>query len=129
MSNTLSATALAPSALPDILPIFPLPGVVLLPRARLPLHIFEPRYLAMIDDVLATRTRMIGMIQPSTELDGSNLSPPALYSVGCAGRITSFNETDDGRLLVVLTGVCRFRVMHEIKVSRLYRTVKADWKP
>jgi Lon protease-like protein len=115
----------APSALPEELPIFPLSGAVLLPRARLPLNIFEPRYLAMIEDALG-KGRMIGMIQPSDDEDGND-SP--LYSVGCAGRVTSFNETDDGRLLIVLTGVCRFRVVNELHSSRLYRSVRPDWKP
>jgi Lon protease-like protein len=114
-----------PSALPDELPVFPLSGAVLLPNARLPLNIFEPRYLAMFEDALG-EGRIIGMIQPNTEED---ITLPPLYSVGCAGRITSFNETDDGRLLVVLTGICRFRVAAELPLSKLYRSVKPDWTP
>ena len=116
---------MVPSALPEELPVFPLPGAVLLPQARLPLNIFEPRYLAMVEDALG-KGRMLGLIQPSA---AEQEPMPPLYSVGCAGRITSFNETDDGRLLIVLTGVCRFRVVSELSPSRLYRTVKADWKP
>jgi Lon protease-like protein len=128
MSSTLSATALAPSALPDILPIFPLPGVVLLPRARLPLHIFEPRYLAMIDDVLGTQGRMIGMIQPSAEADSKSGDVPPVYSVGCAGRITSFAETEDGRLMVGLTGLCRFEIAEELHLQNPYRQVRPVWE-
>jgi Lon protease-like protein len=114
-----------PAALPEELPIFPLTGAVLLPQARLPLNIFEPRYLAMIEDALG-KGRMIGMIQPS---NGEDSGAPPLYSVGCMGRITSFNETDDGRLLIVLTGICRFRVAAELPSHRLYRSVRPDWKP
>jgi Lon protease-like protein len=124
MSSARPLKTLAAS-LPDELPIFPLTGAVLLPQARLPLNIFEPRYLAMIEDALG-KGRLIGMIQPST---GDDTGTPPLYSVGCAGRITSFNETEDGRLLVVLTGVCRFRVAQEPMTERLYRTVKPDWQP
>ncbi|WP_424941232.1 LON peptidase substrate-binding domain-containing protein [Aliiroseovarius sp. S253] len=93
--------------LPDILPIFPLPGALLLPRGRLPLHVFEPRYLAMVDDVLKTPQRLLGMIQPIGEECGEDTR---LHSIGCAGRITSFTETDDGRYMVTLTGVSRFRL-------------------
>ena len=124
MSSVLTSKTV-PSALPTILPVFPLSGAVLLPYARLPLNIFEPRYLAMIEDALG-KGRMIGMIQP---VIGDDASAPPLFSVGCAGRITSFNETDDGRLLIVLTGICRFRVIKELPTTRLYRTVEPDWKP
>ncbi len=93
--------------LPDELPVFPLTGVLLLPRGRLPLNIFEKRYLAMFDDALAG-DRLIGLIQPSDAHAGAP-SPP-LFSVGCAGRITSFNESGDGRSLVALDGVARFKV-------------------
>ncbi len=91
--------------LPDTIPVFPLPGALLLPRARLPLHIFEPRYLAMLDDVLKTQHRLIGMIQP---LPGSD--PPALHNIGCAGRVSSFSETDDGRYMLSLSGISRFTI-------------------
>ena len=98
---------------------------MLLPHARLPLNIFEPRYLALIEDALG-KGRMIGMIQPTVTGDIDN---PPLYSVGCVGRITSFNETDDGRLLIVLTGICRFRVADEKPGTGLYRCVTPDWQP
>jgi Lon protease-like protein len=104
------------------LPVFPLPGVLLLPRGLLPLNIFEPRYLAMIEDALAA-DRLIGMIQPRTE----SVAAPPLYTVGCAGRITSFDETDDGRYLITLTGLCRFRVAAELEERRGYRRVRPDW--
>ncbi|MGO4721836.1 MULTISPECIES: LON peptidase substrate-binding domain-containing protein [unclassified Inquilinus] len=104
------------------LPVFPLPGVLLLPRGLLPLNIFEPRYLAMIEDALAA-DRLIGMIQPRTE----SAAAPPLYTVGCAGRITSFDETDDGRYLITLTGLCRFRVAAELEERRGYRRVRPDW--
>ncbi|MDE2029313.1 MAG: LON peptidase substrate-binding domain-containing protein [Alphaproteobacteria bacterium] len=125
MSSAVPLPQIPPSALPMELPVFPLVGAVLLPQARLPLNIFEPRYLAMIEDALG-KGRMIGMIQPSAAED---VAVPPIYSVGCAGRITSFNETDDGRLLIVLTGVCRFRVLSETPTTKLYRAVRPDWSP
>jgi len=119
------------AALPDTLPIFPLTGVLLLPRGRLPLNIFEPRYLAMIQDALKDE-RLIGMVQPSEAQDdnrgGGALNPP-VYPVGCAGRITAFTETDDGRNLVTLTGVSRFRIRQELPLLSGYRRVSADWEP
>ncbi len=108
-------------AMPSTLPVFPLSGVLLLPRGQLPLNIFEPRYIAMIDDALA-HERMIGMVQPS----GPG-NPPKVYPHGCAGRITSFDETDDGRYLITLTGLCRFRIDQELATVRGYRRVVADW--
>ena len=120
-----------PVALPDILPIFPLTGVLLLPRGRLPLNIFEPRYLAMIRDALGGE-RLIGMIQPSEpqrdNLGEGGLNPP-LYPIGCAGRLTQFSETDDGRYLVTLTGVSRFRIREELRLLSGYRRVVPDWQP
>ncbi len=111
-------------ALPDILPIFPLTGVLLLPRGRLPLNIFEPRYLAMTRDAMDGE-RLIGMVQPSDppirELN------PAVYPTGCAGRITNFSETDDGRFLLTLTGVSRFRIKEELPLLSGYRRVAAEW--
>ncbi len=104
--------------LPGELPVFPLAGVLLLPRGQLPLNIFEPRYLSMIDDAIASH-RLVGMVQ--TREDGS------LYKIGCAGRITSFNETHDGRNEIVLTGVCRFKIDDELGQKDGYRRVKADW--
>ncbi|GKY86270.1 LON peptidase substrate-binding domain-containing protein [Sinisalibacter aestuarii] len=90
--------------LPARLPLFPLPGALMLPRARLPLHIFEPRYLAMLEDVLKTPGRLIGMIQPADD------AGERLHQIGCAGRVTSFTETEDHRYMITLTGISRFRV-------------------
>src|SRR5215813_12592441 len=113
------------AALPGILPIFPLTGVLLLPRGRLPLNIFEPRYLAMTRDALAS-DRLIGMVQPSNpRAAGSN---PPVYPTGCAGRITSFSETDDGRFLIALTGTSRFRIREELPLLEGYRRVLPEWR-
>src|SRR4051794_17656413 len=106
-----------PGDIPAVIPVFPLPGALLLPRGQMPLNIFEPRYLAMVDDALSG-TRLIGMIQPEAE-DGSGV--PRLYHVGCIGRMTSFAETGDGRYLIQLTGVTRFRVVEEVVVTTPYR--------
>jgi Lon protease-like protein len=114
--------------LPAELPVFPLTGVLLLPRGRLPLNIFEPRYLAMFDDALAGE-RTIGMIQPSGAAPQGGQQGPALYAIGCAGRITSFSESGDGRYLVALDGVSRFRVTEELPLHRGYRRVIPDWAP
>ncbi len=110
--------------LPRILPIFPLSGVLLLPRARLPLNIFEPRYLAMVEDALRAE-RMIGMIQPADP--ACRERDPAVYETGCAGRITSFSETEDGRFVITLTGVSRFAVLRETPGERGYRRVMPRW--
>ena len=99
-----------PADLPGLIPLFPLDGALLLPRGQLPLNIFEPRYLNMIDDAMAGE-RMIGMIQTR---QGGTRERPALVAVGCAGRITSYAETSDGRYLITLTGVCRFRAGEEL---------------
>jgi Lon protease-like protein len=117
-------------AMPEGLPIFPLVGVLLLPRARLPLNIVEPRYLAMTRDALGGE-RLIGMIQPRDppgEQGIGGMNPP-VYPVGCAGRITQFAETDDGRFLITLTGVSRFRIVEELPLLSGYRRVIPDWKP
>ena len=115
----------SPADLPPRLKVFPLPGALLLPHAELPLNIFEPRYLAMIDDALAG-DRLIGMIQP--DHDDADLSgAPALKHVGCAGRITSFAETPDGRLLITLSGICRFTIVSEHSTDKPYREVEADF--
>ena len=109
-------------SLPAEIAIFPLPRVILLPRVQLPLNIFEPRYIAMTEAALCS-SRLIGMIQPKGEGDD-------IFPVGCAGRITSFSETDDGRYLITLKGVCRFRVAEELPLGNAgYRRVKADWSP
>lgn len=109
--------------LPDTLPIFPLAGVVVMPDSELPLNIFEPRYLNMVDDALRSH-RMFGMIQPDPSRDGE---PPPVYRTGCAGRITSFSETADGRIELVLTGICRFDAVEELATTRGYRLVKPGW--
>jgi len=113
-------------ALPEVLAIFPLAGATLLPRTQLPLNIFEPRYLNMILDALGTG-RMIGMVQPATP--DSQAEPVPTCAVGCAGRIVAFNETGDGRLLISLQGVCRFRLGDELPLHRGYRRVRPVWAP
>ena len=110
--------------LPQVIPVFPLPGTILLPRGQLPLNIFEPRYLNMIDDAMAG-DRIIGMIQPQ----GGPQRLPGLSPIGCAGRITSFAETSDGRYLITLTGCARFRLGSEIPTRTPYRQIRADFAP
>jgi Lon protease-like protein len=112
------------SELPDTIPVFPLPGALLLPRGQMPLNIFEPRYLAMIDDAIRG-TRLIGMIQPDTRRSKAEL--PALYRVGCVGRITQLAESGDGRYLIELTGVSRFEVIEELSVSTPYRQCRVGY--
>lgn len=109
--------------LPSTIPIFPLEGALLLPGGRMPLNIFEPRYLQMVDEVVAG-SRLIGVIQPS--LDGAlrEDGEPQLCNVGCAGRIIAFSETGDGRYLISLQGVCRFRIGHELTVKTPFRQAK-----
>ena len=110
--------------LPDIVPIFPLPGALLLPRARLPLHLFEPRYLAMLDDALKTPDRLIGMIQPN-KVPGR--AGPGLHTIGCAGRVSQFSETEDGRYMITLAGVSRFRLVEEVEGFAPYRRARVSW--
>ncbi|WP_305968738.1 MULTISPECIES: LON peptidase substrate-binding domain-containing protein [unclassified Mameliella] len=110
--------------LPGKIPVFPLPGALLLPRARLPLHIFEPRYLAMLDDCLKTETRLIGMIQPH-QVPGRE--ERGLHRIGCAGRVTQFSETEDGRYMITLTGISRFRITHEVQGFTPYRCCEVNW--
>lgn len=105
--------------LPDVIPIFPLPGALLLPRARLPLHLFEPRYLTMLDDALKTDARLIGMVQPNGD--------KRLHAIGCAGRVTAMSETDDGRYMITLAGMSRFRVREEVEGFTPYRRCRVDW--
>lgn len=112
------------SDLPGTIPVFPLPGALLLPRGRLPLNIFEPRYLAMLDDALKSEHRLIGMIQPFEARDGE---APRLRKIGCAGRVIAFSEAEDGRYLITLAGICRFRVEEEIDGFQPYRRVRANW--
>ncbi len=111
--------------LPAELPIFPLSGVLLLPRGKLPLRIFEKRYLAMTQDALGAPVRLIGMVQPLDKAD-TQRNPP-IYKIGCAGRITSFSETDEGQYLITLTGVCRFAFASELELVKGYRRVAASW--
>lgn len=112
--------------LPDVIAIFPLPGALLLPRARLPLHLFEPRYLAMLEDALKTPSRLIGMVQPRQMPKGGG---NRLCAIGCAGRITSFSETDDGRYMITLSGLSRFRIQEEVQGFTPYRRAQVDWSP
>ena len=111
--------------LPDIIPVFPLPGALLLPRGQLPLNIFEPRYMALIDDALKSH-RLIGMIQPLAS-ENAAARHPGLERVGCLGRITQIAETGDSRYMLSLTGVARFRVAEELTVMTPYRQVRADY--
>ncbi|MFZ4690502.1 MAG: LON peptidase substrate-binding domain-containing protein [Polymorphobacter sp.] len=119
--------------LPTAVPVFPLTGALLLPRGLLPLNIFEPRYLAMVRDAMAATgaaNRIIGIIQPRAGGDREQRSdgePPPLFSVGCLGRIGDYRETEDGRILIALTGVSRFRVSAELDRTTLYRQVMADY--
>ncbi|KHA50734.1 MAG: LON peptidase substrate-binding domain-containing protein [Sulfitobacter geojensis] len=110
--------------LPDTISIFPLGGALLLPRARLPLHIFEPRYLQMVEDALKTDERLIGMIQPN-EVSGRDGT--GLQTIGCAGRITQFSETEDGRYMITLGGMSRFRVVNEVEGFSPYRKCDVSW--
>jgi Lon protease-like protein len=114
--------------LPDIIPVFPLSGALLLPRGQMPLNIFEPRYLQMVDDSLRDGHRLIGMIQPDGTQPGTE-EKPALFKVGCVGRITQLAETGDGRYLMQLTGVARFRVETELAVATAYRQCRVTYVP
>ncbi|KFE34021.1 LON peptidase substrate-binding domain-containing protein [Thioclava atlantica] len=109
--------------LPDTIPLFPLPGALLLPRARLPLHIFEPRYLQMIEDCMKTRTRLIGMIQPLKGPEGQR----HLNAIGCAGRLTGFSETEDGRYMITLSGISRYRLLREVEGFTPYIRAEVSW--
>ena len=108
--------------LPEIIPVFPLSNFIFFPKTTVPLNIFEKRYLEMIDDAMKG-DRIIGMIQPKE----SNQNLPLLYNVGCAGKITSFNETDDRRYLIVIKGISRFKISQEIKTENLYRKCKVNY--
>jgi Lon protease-like protein len=114
--------------LPEIIPVFPLPGALLLPRGQLPLNIFEPRYLAMVDDSLRDGHRLIGMIQPDPAHPGPE-DKPLLFTVGCIGRITQLAESGDGRYIIELTGVSRFRLEEELKANTDYRQAKVTYAP
>ena len=110
--------------LPYILPVFPLSNFIIFPRTTVPLNIFEPRYIQMIDKSMKGN-RLIGMIQPKKT---GELKKPDLHEVGCVGKITSFNETDDGRYLIILNGVCRFKIMDEINNDNLFRECKVKYE-
>ncbi|MBL8701835.1 MAG: LON peptidase substrate-binding domain-containing protein [Alphaproteobacteria bacterium] len=122
----MTAEGVALEPLPEIIPVFPLSGVLLLPRGRLPLNIFEPRYVAMIDDALGGPQRLVGMIQP---IEANKTGNPPLYPIGCVGRITNFSENEDGRYryLITLTGVSRFTVVEELEGRRGYRRARVDF--
>lgn len=129
----MSVTSFEPrfQDLPEVLPIFPLPGVLLLPEGKLPLNIFEPRYLAMTRAALAG-SRLIGMVQPlprEQEAGEEDVGAAPVFRTGCAGRITAFGETDDGRYLITLTGLLRFDVAEELELRDGYRCVRPDWAP
>jgi uncharacterized protein len=118
-----------PDALPDVIPVFPLPGALLLPRGQMPLNIFEPRYLAMIDDALSSAGRLIGMIQPDPTHPGLDEARPHLFRIGCVGRMTQFAESGDGRYLIQLTGIARFRIEEELSVTTPYRQCRVTYQP
>jgi Lon protease-like protein len=117
--------------LPETIPVFPLPGALLLPRARLPLHIFEPRYLQMVEDCMKTQGRLIGMIQPRDVpvAQSGGGTEKRLHAIGCAGRLTGFSETEDGRYMITLSGMSRFRVVADADGFAPYRRCKVDWSP
>ena len=118
-----------PADLPEIIPVFPLPGALLLPRGQMPLNIFEPRYLAMVDDAFRDGHRLIGMIQPDVAHSPKDADKPALFRVGCVGRITQLAESGDGRYILELTGVARFKVVEEMTVLTPYRQCRVDYFP
>ena len=112
--------------LPDVIPVFPLPGALVLPRSRLPLHLFEPRYLTMLEDVLKTPERLIGMVQPNAGPDGRR-GGTGLHAIGCVGRVTQFSETEDGRYMITLTGISRYRIIEETEGFTPYRRMRVSW--
>jgi uncharacterized protein len=128
MFMPINAEYRGPADLPEVIPMFPLPGALLLPRGQMPLNIFEQRYLAMIDDAFRDGHRLIGMIQPDVTHSRSE-EQPTLFHVGCVGRITQLAETGDGRYILELTGVSRFRVVEELTVLTAYRQCKVDYFP
>jgi len=124
----MNAQYRGPIEMPGVIPVFPLPGALLLPRGQMPLNIFEPRYISMIDDALRDGHRLIGMIQPDAA-HGGPADKPQLYKIGCVGRITQLAESGDGRYLIELTGVARFRVEEELKVATPYRQCRVTYAP
>jgi Lon protease-like protein len=123
----MNAVYRGPEDCPSVIPVFPLPGALLLPRGQMPLNIFEPRYLSMVDEALKT-DRVIGMIQPDADSDPNSIVP-RLYSVGCAGRISQFAETGDGRYVITLIGIARFRVEEELPPIDLFRRCRVSFEP
>jgi len=123
----MNSTYRGPGDLPAVIPVFPLTGALLLPRGQMPLNIFEPRYLVMIDDALRSGQRLIGMIQPDSAAQSDE--HPKLYKIGCIGRLTQFTESGDGRYLIQLTGVARFRVEEELTVATPYRQCRVSYTP
>jgi Lon protease-like protein len=111
--------------LPETIPVFPLPGALMLPRSRLPLHIFEPRYLQMIEDCMKTQARLIGMIQPAS--GPAAKSGRSLQTIGCAGRLTQLSETEDGRYMVTLSGVSRYRIVRQLSGFTPYLKAEVSW--
>jgi len=124
----INADYRGPADLPEVIPVFPLPGALLLPRGQMPLNVFEPRYLAMVDDSLRDGHRLIGMIQPDVTHSEKD-EAPKLFQVGCVGRITQLAESGDGRYILELTGVARFKVVEELPVKTPYRQCKVDYFP
>jgi uncharacterized protein len=124
----MNAVYRGPDDLPGVIAVFPLPGALLLPRGQMPLNIFEQRYLIMVDDALRG-TRLIGMIQPDPTHPGPDKNKPQLFSVGCVGRITQLAESGDGRYLIQLTGIARFRVAEELPVDTPYRQCRVAYRP
>jgi len=124
---SMNTAYVSPAELPQRIPVFPLSGVLLLPRGQLPLNIFEKRYLSMIDDAMKG-DRIIGMIQPNADQTPKG-EIPVLFPVGCAGRITQISETGDGRYHLTLTGVSRFRIIEEVKAQTAYRQCDVDYGP
>jgi Lon protease-like protein len=124
----INAEYRGPGELPEVIPVFPLPGALLLPRGQMPLNIFEPRYLSMIDDAFRDGHRLIGMIQPDIT-HSSDEDRPELFRIGCVGRITQLAETGDGRYILELTGVSRFKVVEELTVLTAYRQCSVDYFP
>src|SRR5258708_226214 len=124
----INARYLGPGDLPEVIAVFPLAGALLLPRGQLPLNIFEPRYLVMIDDAFTSGRRLIGMIQPDPAHPGPD-DKPNLYKIGCVGRITQLTETSDGRYMIQLTGVARFRIEAELAVATPYRQCRVIYTP
>jgi hypothetical protein len=124
----MNAAYRSPVDLPNVIPVFPLPGALLLPRGQMPLNIFEPRYLALVDDSFRAGHRLIGMIQPDPAHPGSE-KRPTLFKIGCIGRITQLAETGDGRYVIQLTGIARFRIAEELEVATAYRQCRVDYGP